>query len=121
MSASSVDLLEVTPRQAVEQLESDLGLSVRELASGLGVDPRTVERWRAGTTYPQHEARRRLAELLAVQRRLHDTFTTVEAIRGWMHSPHPLFGRLTAADMVRLGRFERVDGALEALDSGIFI
>lgn len=41
-------VLEVTPAQAVEQLERGLGLSRSELAGALGASPRTVERWSGG-------------------------------------------------------------------------
>lgn len=121
MSASPLDLLDVSPRRAIDLLESDLDLTARDLASALGVDLRTIDRWRSGTSYPQHEARRRLAALLAVHRHLRETFTTTEAIHEWMRYPHPYLGRITPLEMVRIGRFDRVEHALEALDSGIFI
>jgi DNA-binding transcriptional regulator YiaG len=55
--------LEMAPGRAVETVEGGLGLSGGELAGALGASARTVERWRTGQTYPQHEARERLAEL----------------------------------------------------------
>ncbi len=75
--------LETTPGRAVETLEGGLSLSRGELASALGASARTVERWRTGQTYPQHEARERLADLLALEDRLGETFVDPEAARGW--------------------------------------
>lgn len=49
----------------IDGLEAGLSLSTAELAAALGVVPRTVERWRAGERFPQHEARRRLDALMA--------------------------------------------------------
>lgn len=114
-------LLEMTPPRALEQLESELGLSEGDLARALDANPRTIERWRSGYTYPQHESRRRLAALVGVHHRLRDTFATPEAIREWLHAPNRYLGGLTPADAIRVGRFDRVEAALEALDSGVFV
>jgi DNA-binding transcriptional regulator YiaG len=62
--------LETTPGRAVQKVEGGLGLDKGELAAALGASARTVERWRDGRTYPQHEARERLAELVALERPL---------------------------------------------------
>jgi hypothetical protein len=113
--------LEMTPRQAVEQLETELGLSSDDLARALGTNVRTILRWRVGQTFPQHAARNRLAALLALHRRLRDTFTTSDAARTWLHSSSRYLGGLTPAEAIRVGRFDRVEAAMEALDSGVFV
>lgn len=114
-------VLEVTPAQAVEQLERDFDLSRSELAGALGASPRTVERWRTGETHPQRGTRRRLAALIALDRRLRETFEDAEAGRAWLHASSRYLGGMTPADAVRVGRVDRVEAALEALDSGIFV
>ncbi len=113
--------LEITPAQAVERLEGDLGLTKGELAAALDATSRTLERWRAGTTHPQRDARRRLAALLNLDEHLRDTFTDWEAARQWLRAPNPYLGGLTPADALRAGRADRVEAALEALDSGVFV
>jgi ribosome-binding protein aMBF1 (putative translation factor) len=113
--------LQLTPDQAIVRLSRDLGLSTATLAQATGASPRTVERWRAGETLPQREARRRLAALLALDRRLRETFDSSEAIRAWLHSENRYLGGLTPAEAVQAGRVDRADAALEALDSGIFV
>jgi len=118
---SSEQVLDVTPAHAIEQLQREFGLSVQELAGALDASPRTIERWRKSETYPQHETRQRLASLIALDRRLHETFEGAEAIRGWLHLPNRYLGGLTPSDAIRVGRFDRVDAALEALESGIFV
>ena len=114
-------VLEIAPGRMIEQLERQLGLSADELARALGVSLRTLERWRAGESYPQREARRRLKALLDVQEHLSETFRSAEAARGWLHDDNRYLGGLTPADALRAGRFDRVEAALTALDSGIFI
>jgi uncharacterized protein (DUF2384 family) len=113
--------LEMTPGSAVERVEGGLGLGRGELAGALGVSTRTVERWRAGLTYPQHEARERLAELVAVEGHLEETFGDPESGRAWLRSGNPYLGGLTPVEVMRAGRADRVEAALEALDSGVFI
>ena len=63
MSSTLLAPLEMAPSRAVEQLETELGLSNADIARALNTNPRTVLRWLAGQTFPQHAARRRLAAL----------------------------------------------------------
>lgn len=116
-----VRTLEVTPARAIEQLRGDLGLSTDELAGASGASSRTVKRWLEGETHPQRGARRRLADLNALHHRLRETFGSPEARRAWLRASNRHLGGLTPADAMRAGRIDRVDAALEALDSGIFV
>ena len=59
----------MTPRDALDTLERSLGIREDELAQALSSNRRTLQRWRAGTAYPQQLARQRLAELLGGSRR----------------------------------------------------
>jgi len=113
--------LEMTPAQAVERLEEDLSFTRGELAAALGATPRTLERWRAGATHPQRDARRRLAALLNLDEHLRDTFVDREAAREWLRAPSAYLGGLTPAEALRAGRADRIEAALEALDSGVFV
>lgn len=120
MSASTT-LLEMTPSQALDALHEATGLSEEELAGALAASHRTVQRWRAGTAYPQQLARQRLAELLRLQRRVQETFEDPDAVRRWFQSQSRYLGGITPAEAVRVGRLDRAEAALEALDSGIFL
>ena len=113
--------LETTPGRAIEALEGGLGIEGGELAAVLGASARTVERWRTGRTYPQHEARERLAELVAVETHLGETFDGPESGRAWLRSGNPYLGGLAPLEALRAGRADRVQAALEALDSGVFV
>lgn len=108
-------------RRAIETLEAGLGLSRSELTAALGTSARTVERWRTGQTYPRHEARERLADLIAIEEHLGETFGNPEAGRAWLRSGNPFLGGLTPPEALRAGRADRVEAALEALDSGVFV
>lgn len=113
--------IDITPRQAIEQLESDLGLTSNDLAQALSVSQRTLERWRVGEAYPQRDSREKLAELIELDERLQYAFVSAEAVREWMHTEARYLGWATPADMVCLGKAERALATLEVLESGIFI
>jgi len=104
----------------LSRVERELGLTSAELAGALGVSQRTVGRWRIGATLPQRAARARLAELTELNRRLHETFED-EAVSVWLRAPNRYLGNLSPADLLRLGRLDRVDAALEVVDSGVFL
>lgn len=120
MNASSA-VLDITPRRALDTLETALGIAEEELAQALNSNRRTLQRWRAGTAYPQQMARQRLAELIRLQQRVQETFDGPDAMRRWFHSESRYLGGMTPAEAIRVGRLDRVEAALEALDSGVFL
>jgi transcriptional regulator with XRE-family HTH domain len=111
----------MAPRQAVQQLEADLGLTAKDLTGALSVDRKTLDRWVSGETYPQREARKRLIGLLALRDHLRESFTDMEGAREWLNAPARYLGGITPAEALKTGRMDRVEATLEALESGIFI
>jgi hypothetical protein len=107
--------------EAFDQFERDLGLSEPELATVLGVSPELLARWRAGQSVSDGEAKRRLTQLRDLHRHLRDTFTTPAVIPEYLRTPLPYLGRQTPIDALLAGRIDRVEAALEALDSGAFV
>lgn len=114
-------LLDVTPHEVIEQLEVDLGLSSGDLARILDSSPRTIDRWRLGQAYPQNAMRRRLAGLVALHHHLLETFATPGTSRTWLRQTSHFLGGLTPLEVLKAGRPDRVEAALEALDSGVFV
>ena len=111
----------MTLNQVLLDISSSLRLTDADLAGAVQSSPRTIERWRAQTTFPQHEARRRLDALDALAERLRGSLDTPEAINAWMHSDNGYLGGLKPIEALRAGRIDRVEAAIEALDSGIFV
>jgi len=120
MSTTS-PLLEMTPRQILDKLQDSLGIGEGELIQALGTNRRTLHRWRAGTAYPQVVARGRLESLVHLQQRVAETFTSPAAGRRWMAAPSRYLGGITPTEAIRAGRSDRVEAALEAVDSGVFL
>jgi uncharacterized protein (DUF2384 family) len=100
------------------QLEDDLGLDERGLAMALGVDKRTLTRWISGDNYPQTAARKRLQELVELHHTLMLMWSSMDSARAWLHRPSPYLGQTEPIELVRAGRYDRVEAALEAINSG---
>jgi len=98
-----------------------LRITSTELARAVGASDRTLARWMADETYPQHESRRKLSELEDLAHRLSESFSSPDAIADWLHAESGYFGGLRPIDALRCGRIDAVDAALESILSGIFV
>lgn len=110
-----------TLRTVLDQLEQGFALEPHELGAAIGVTLRTLERWRSEEAYPQHNARARLKDLITLDQRLQETFTDRDAVHGWLLADNRYLGGIKPVEALKVGRFDRVEAALEALDSGIFL
>src|SRR5688572_2600721 len=109
----------MAPGRAVECSMEDMGLSKKELADALETTPRTLERWRSGEPYPRHP----VAPCRAGRTRPLSSghVRGSGATRRWLGTPNRYLGGLTPVEAVRVGRVDRVEATVEALDSGVFI
>lgn len=106
--------------ELVRGLERDLGLAPHELAQALRVNPRTVDRWLEGDIPQKNEGRQRLDDLENLRNRIYQTFSTRDAAQAWVQRDNRYLGNIPPAEFLRTGRFDRVNAALEAIDSGYF-
>jgi putative toxin-antitoxin system antitoxin component (TIGR02293 family) len=114
--------LDRLPAQAVERIETVLGLTPRELAFVMDTDLRTVDRWRTNDTHPQRGARSRLAELVVLSDSLAEVFgDDLDAVRDWLNAPSHYLGGLRPIEAIRARRVDLAATAIEALRSGVFI
>ncbi len=105
----------------IDGLKHDLGLTTDVLAGAFRVDVRTVERWRTGASFPQHEGRARLNQLLSIRAHILDTFSTREAATTWVHTNNRYLGGMSPENAAQAGRLDRIEAALSALDAGLFV
>ena len=108
-------------KAVVDGLEQDLGVPADILAAAVGVDRRTVERWRSNQTVPQGKTRERLGELLALRDRLLEAMGTREAVHGWLYAASRYLGDFTPAEALKAGRIDRVAADLDGLVGGIYL
>lgn len=104
--------------QLIDSLARTFGLTHAQLARVLAVDPREVRRWYAGTTFPQGRSRTRLDALNTLAQRLHETFASDEAIQRWLRSDSRYLGCVKPLELLQVQRLDRINAALEAIDSG---
>jgi transcriptional regulator with XRE-family HTH domain len=109
-----------TVDQPLWQVAQELGLTTSDLASALGVSARTVNRWRTGDSRPRPAARAKLVGLAEVRDHMFLTFED-EGVPIWLRTPSRYLGGVTPTEMPRLGRVERVEAALVAIDAGFFV
>lgn len=90
------------------------------LAGALAVDVRALSRWRQGM-HPQRATRERLAALDRLHGRLVESFGDADDLRAWLNADSRYLGGLKPVEALGAGRLDRVEAALEALDSGFFV
>ncbi|MHB8575525.1 MAG: antitoxin Xre/MbcA/ParS toxin-binding domain-containing protein [Dehalococcoidia bacterium] len=108
------------PSQVIERWR-ELGVSRESIARALGVDVRTLERWSTGRSYPQHAARAGLETLAALNAHLLDVFDGSSAAADWLDTESRYLAGLKPVHVLEAGRADRVEAALEAIESGIFL
>lgn len=111
--------LNTTPEEAIATLGSRLSMREPEIALALGISARSLHRWSSGQSHPQRESRAHLARLLALAGRLEETFG--DNASEWLESDSRYLGGMKPIEALRAGRIDRVEAALEALDSGFVV
>lgn len=105
----------------VSHILTTLGIDHKELAAAVNTDARTVARWLADETYPQHGSREKLVQLGDLVARLDESFDDPHGARIWLHAPSGYFGGLQPVDALVRGRIDLVGAALEAIEAGVFV
>jgi hypothetical protein len=100
---------------------SPLGVTPADLERMLDVDAGTFDKWRGGHNSAPRRVRAKLEALEAIRAHLLDTFETVDAARAWLHADSRYLSGLTPIAVLRSGRPDRVEAALNALDLGVFV
>jgi putative toxin-antitoxin system antitoxin component (TIGR02293 family) len=111
--------LDTTPERAIAGLENSLDITEADIALALGISVRSLRRWGSGESHPQRESRTRLARLVALAGHLEEAFG--EDADEWLGADSRYLGGLKPIEALRAGRMDRVEDALEALDSGIVL
>jgi len=106
--------------QVTAPIERDLGFSVEELADALSLPAVEVAQWLANDRLPGGDSGARLAEFAALYHHLRRTLLP-EAIPLWLRSPNRYLGGSEPLALLRRGDLERIEAALEAIDSGFFV
>ena len=103
----------------LNSMVEDSGLDFADIARILKTSPRNVSRWANDEAEPRWETRERLLELSAVTERLIQV-VTARAAQDWLFTPNQQLGYEKPVDLIRLGEFKQVIGAIDALGEGAF-
>ncbi len=98
-----------------------LDLSYSDISRFLGVDRRTVFRWRHGEHAPARGQRQRIEKLRELRYLLERIFPDDDEALEWLHSSVPMLrGRSPYAE-IQQGNLDGVVAVLAALESGAFV
>ena len=102
--AETIDRAE--PRRVLKHCEA-LGLDARTLASCLGVNPKTIQRWRDGSAQPNETGLRALEKLETIYR-LAVRLLKKDGLRPWFQSPNATLGGERPAELLSRGELDQV-------------
>jgi hypothetical protein len=105
----------------VWELQETLQLSDEEIAWVVGVEGRTIGRWRHNQSIPHGKNREVLEALQDLVRRLDEVFMDREGARQWLNTASRYLGELSPREALLARRVDRVIGALEGMTSGVYI
>ena len=99
----------------------ELELTDLEIGQTLGVDRKTVHRWRKHESAPAPEQRKRMEKLTQLKWFLENAFRAPELGKRWLHQPVPaLKGRMPISLLIE-GDIDSVLGVLATHTSGAHV
>lgn len=112
-------LKDLTPSLQLNVVLDNFPLSREKLSQLIGVSPRTISRWTKSGTGPERrehiERLSRIHEILVLGIKVY----TTEGLRDFFKTALSQFGHLTAFDMLVIGKYDAVLGALAADYEGL--
>jgi putative toxin-antitoxin system antitoxin component (TIGR02293 family) len=121
MAISVVERLEKkVAKNTIEDAYESLGLNYAELAAALGVDRRTLLRYRKLKSVPSARVRARMEKIREIEHLLNEVFEDQEAALEWLYTPAPILQKRRGIDLIRRGDLDEVRSVLAGLHSGAF-
>jgi uncharacterized protein (DUF2384 family) len=103
---------------ALGWVERELELTDLEIGQALGVDRKTIYRWRRRESAPAPEQRKRLEKLTQLKWFLENAFRTPALGKRWLHQPVPALRGRTPISVLAEGDVDGVLGLLATHASG---
>lgn len=114
----TMELDKKSAKETVEDAHESLGLNYTDLATALGVDRRSVLRYRNLRTVPSRRVQERLERVREIAHLLDEVFEGQDAQLYWLHTAVPLLAGRRPIDLVRRGELDEVLSVLAGLYSG---
>jgi putative toxin-antitoxin system antitoxin component (TIGR02293 family) len=110
-----------TSNATIDWASASLGLNYSEVSRVLGVDRRTLNRWRTGQSAPSLSHRERLEKLQVLRYLLENVFEDNSAALKWLHSAVPMLRGRSPIMVLLEGRIDDVVEVLAGIESGAFV
>lgn len=110
-----------TASTTIERAQDHLGLTSVDISESMGVNRRTVTRWKNKAVAPNASNLDRLEKIRVLENLLLDVFGSEEAALEWFHSPVDGFGGRSPYALFRSGRLDELIEALASHQSGAFV
>ena len=107
--------------ELVEYIREFFGWPYKDIASAIGVSPRTLLRFREQESAPRTEARGKLELLAHIADLIDETFPTREGGFAWLNRPKKFLQGQRPIDMLRRGDPIPTFNALVDLYTGVFL
>lgn len=101
--------------------QRELELTESEIGTALGVDRKTIYRWRSGESTPAPEQRKRVEKLTQLKWFLDNSFRSSRIGKEWLHQPVPGLKGRTPISVLAEGDIDSVIGLLATHASGAHI
>ncbi len=101
--------------------QRELELTEAELGQALGVDRKTIRRWREGESAPAPEQRKQMEKLTQLKWFLENSFRTPVLGKRWLHQSVPGLKGRTPISVLTEGDIDRVLGLLATHTTGAHI
>ncbi len=122
MVVATVERLEKrAAKETIESAYETFGLNYVELASALGVDRRTLLRYRNLVSVPSTKVRARMEKIREIDYLLDEVFEGHEAQMEWLYTSVQLLRSRRPIDLLRRGELDEVLSVLAGLYSGASI
>jgi putative toxin-antitoxin system antitoxin component (TIGR02293 family) len=105
-------------KDTIDQAHQLFGLDYVEVASALGVDRRTIFRYRTDGSVPSPDIRARLGKIREIAHLLNAVFASHDAQLQWLYSPVPLLRGRRPIDLIRQGELDEVLSVLAGVYTG---
>jgi len=104
----------------IENIESAIAISAREVAQLLNTRPETISRWRGGKAVPQPKLRDHLLQLWWLTVQLSELYDP-KAAHLWLFSPNERLSGERPVDAIQRGDIDRILKIVEQLKDGAYV
>lgn len=117
--ATVAELEKKAASETIQDVHERYGIEFGDLASALGVDRRTVLRYRNRQSVPRRRVRSSLGKLREMSFLLGRIFENPDDGLAWLFNPVPALRGRTPIEVVRDGDIEAVVDLLAGIESGV--